>query len=136
MLDKILNFIALSGTFAGFSVIHRLFEGMVSLMALVVMSAFMATITLLCFLAGFYLLLTNAGLAPVDAFLIIGGIIVVITSILIYITMTRLRLLHALSRNYTKNVPGVTRFGSIVDAFLEGFLEPRMPRHTRATDSD
>jgi hypothetical protein len=113
---------SIGSSLANVSLLHRFLEGIISLIALTIVSAMMAGMLILTGLYGIYVVLTRYGLTPDAALVTIIALGLAITLALVSLTYARLRHLRSLPELILpRNFLPLARTARLTQAFMEGF---------------
>lgn len=128
MIGKLLGIATVGSSLASVGLLHRLLSGIMTVVVLAVVTAFMICVLLA---GGFYMgyiCLIHYGLDPTVAGVTVGGIALVITIVLVAVTASQMQRLKDLSHP-TTFMPhlALPTVSGLVDAFLDGLLTRHPP---------
>ena len=124
MISKLAGIASIGGSIANVSLIQRFLSGLTSIIAFTVLSALMAGMLIVCAFYGAYAWLLQYGMDQTSAVEVILGLMFFLTAVLASVAYWRLQELRKFPTQLLhREVPGLARVSSVVNAFLDGFHE-------------
>jgi ABC-type multidrug transport system fused ATPase/permease subunit len=125
MIGKILEMMTAGSALASVGALHRFMSSIVSIVILTLLTAFLLCVLIGTSIAMGYLALVHFGLDPFAAAMVIGLIAFLIASTAIGVIIAKIQKLRNLSSTPVASMKtGVVELSDMLDAFVDGFLNP------------
>jgi hypothetical protein len=123
VLDKLIGLATVGSSISSAYQLKRLMPKIVKAVVLAVLTSMMAMFLAAACLGAFYLGLVNAGYDPLEAMLIIGGLLLLVTLAFLGLTLKHFFVVRENMHHVLRpKIPIASSVQDIIEAFLDGFL--------------
>ena len=123
VIAKLIGLATMGSTVSNAYLMKRLFSRIIIAVVLAVVTSLMVVLLVAAGLYGLYMGLVHFGCAPMDAMIMVCGLLLLITLVLISLTLKHMRCLReGLNEVLSPQIPVVSDFHAIISAFVDGFM--------------